>query len=248
MNKVRWNEDERAAFFGNVMRFHEQHHATGKMIAAMAMAEMPSNRRRPLFSQLVVDVNKHIRQYRGKGNGTSIKGDSPFKEVQADLAAVTSAHEYGLATNSVQDTIVDFAVDVIERVLTHPAVLQAANVFVQAAFKHEAAEALLSGSRWPDSPVTARLPRVLVVGPREREFVELEEQFGQQLSLRYWNIDKSIHQFKGMANGAAIIVAWIPRIPHRVMNSLSQRSGQFIRAMSLNDLKSHLTRIATEQK
>jgi dCMP deaminase len=30
MNKVRWDKDER------VMRFYEQHHATGKMIAAMA--------------------------------------------------------------------------------------------------------------------------------------------------------------------------------------------------------------------
>jgi hypothetical protein len=144
-----------------------------------------------------------------------------------------------------QDAVVGFAVDVIERVLTHPAVLAAAQTFIRAAFSKEATDAAI-GAAWPESPAFANKPRVFILGVTDSEFEALERENADRLVLRYWNRNKSEHFMRSASAGAAKVIGLVPSIPSHLQQSLERRGVDYIRAYNIEGLKQAVSRIGAQ--
>jgi hypothetical protein len=128
-------------------------------------------------------------------------------------------------TDRLEDAAVDLFVSIIDRTLTHPAVIKSVHALVQSAFAKEVQTTLDKTAPWPERTILSRLPRVLVVGLRPQEQERATEQYGQTLALRFWDEkQQSKGMLKQLVHGSQDIVVLPARIGHAAMQLIKARA------------------------
>jgi hypothetical protein len=128
-------------------------------------------------------------------------------------------------TDRLEDAAVDLFVSIVDRALTHPAVIKSVHALVQSAFAKEVQTTLDKTAPWPEKTILSRLPRVLVVGLRQPEQERATELYKQTLALRFWDEQQqSKGMLKQLVHGSQDIVVLPARIGHAAMQLIKARA------------------------
>lgn len=142
--------------------------------------------------------------------------------VDSALGELTSA-----AVDRIEDAAVDLLVSIVDRTLSHPAVVRALHALVQSAFTKEVETTLDKAAPWSEKTVLARLTRVLVVGLNTKEQERATELYGQTLAMRFWDEkQQSKGLLKQLVYGSQRIVVLPGRIGHSTMQLIKSRAKQ----------------------